>query len=205
MYHIFCLLFGYFIGCFSPAAILSRRKKVDLKQEGTTNLGATNTALVLGTRFGVVVMVMDILKGIIACVTAELLFPELDGAGLLAGLGCVVGHCFPVFLKFRGGKGLASYGGMVLAYSPKVFLVIVIPAVVLMAIFNTGVAVPVFAGLSFPVLVWLRGGTLSQILTAVAASTFLIGMHWGNLKKALAGKDYITTREFLSKHLFGKK
>lgn len=202
--YLFSILIGYLAGCFSPAKILSVRRDVDLKETGTTNLGATNTAIVLGFGSGLLVMVLDILKAVVAYHLCAGLFPETDGAGLAAGAACILGHCFPVFLKFRGGKGLASFGGMVLAFSPKVFLAIVIPAVALMVILNTGVVVPLFAGVTFPVFVWLRGGTLRQIIIAVAAGTFLIGMHVGNLKKFLAGKDYVSTREFFSKY-FPKK
>lgn len=205
MDYLICILTGYLIGCFSPAKILSLRKDVDLKEEGTTNLGATNTAIVLGFGSGVIVMILDILKAVIVYHLCAGLFPELETAGLVAGVSCIVGHCFPVFLKFRGGKGLASFGGMVLAFSPRMFLTIAIPAVALMAILNTGVVVPLFAGVTFPVLVWLKGGSLRQIIIAVAAGTFLIGMHIGNLKKVLAGKDLVSTREFFSKYLPGKK
>lgn len=204
MGYLLSIVIGYLVGCFSPAKILSSRKDVDLKQAGTTNLGATNTAIVLGFGSGVIVMALDILKAVAAYYICAGLFPETDGAGMTGGLACIVGHCFPVFLKFRGGKGLASFGGLVLAFSPKVFLAIVIPAVALMVILNTGVAVPLFAGVTFPVFVWLKGGTVRQIIIAVAAGTFLIGMHIGNLKKFLAGKDYVSTREFFSKH-FPKK
>lgn len=200
MGYLFSIIIGYLVGCFSPAKILSSRRDVDLKEEGTTNLGATNTAIVLGFGSGLIVMVLDMLKAVAAYHLCTGLFPEADGAGMLAGAACIVGHCFPVFLKFRGGKGLASFGGMVLAFSPKVFLTILIPAVALMAILNTGVVVPFFAGVTFPVLIWLKGGTVRQIIIAVAAGTFLMGMHIGNLKKVLAGKDYVSTREFFSKH-----
>ena len=118
---IVILTIGYLIGCISPAALLAKRKNVDLKKEGTKNLGATNTALILGKASGIFVMLIDILKSILSAKLTQMLFPQISYAGMLACIGCILGHCFPVFLHFRGGKGLAAFGGMVLAYDPLFF------------------------------------------------------------------------------------
>ena len=97
---------GYLFGCLNPATWVGRKKHVDLSKTGTKNLGATNTALVLGKKAGYFVLVFDMFKSIFSYRLAKLLFPQLRLAGLIAGIGTILGHCFPVFMNFKGGKGL---------------------------------------------------------------------------------------------------
>ena len=196
---------GYLVGCISPSALLAKMKKVDLKKEGTKNLGATNTALVLGRASGIFVMLFDILKSFCASRLAKWLFPHLVAAGMLACIGAILGHCFPVFLNFQGGKGLAAFGGMVLAYNPWFFLIIVVPGVILMTVLNTGVVVPMLGSLMFPILVYLQSRSLTDTGLALLAGVIIVIMHWGNLKKALANKDVISTKNFYKDILFKKK
>lgn len=201
---ILSLGLGYLIGSVSPAALMGKLKNVNLKEEGTKNLGATNTTLVLGRAAGMFVMLCDILKSFFAHRLAKWLFPQLAVAGLIACIGAIIGHCFPVFLRFQGGKGLAAFGGMVLAYEPWFFAAIVIPGLVLMGIFNTGVAMPLLGSVLFPLLVYFTGGTAAEILCAVLAGVFIIAMHWSNLQKAREKKDVVFVREFFKNNLFKK-
>ena len=193
------LMIGYLIGCIHPAAVLAKVRNVDLKKEGTHNLGATNTALVLGKASGIFVMVFDILKSILSAKLCQMLFPHISYAGMVACIGCILGHCFPVFLHFRGGKGLAAFGGMVLAYNPWFFVMIVIPGVILMIILNTGVAVPMLACVMFPVLVACSHGSVAEISLSVIACILIAWMHRDNLKKAMAKADVVSTRDFFKR------
>lgn len=195
---------GYLIGCINPAAFLSRLKKVNLKEEGTKNLGATNTALVLGRGFGIFVMIFDIFKSFFAAKLSKWLFPQLAVAGLIAAIGAILGHCFPVFLNFQGGKGLAAFGGLVLAYNPWFFLGLIVTGLILMLIFNTGVVMPMYASVMFPILTWLYSGSLPDTLLAVLAGGIIVIMHWGNLRKAREKKDYIQVKAFFRNILFKK-
>lgn len=196
---IMSLGLGYLIGCISPAAWIGKRKHVNLKEEGTKNLGATNTALVLGPNSGIFVMLFDILKSVFSARLCQTLFPQIPFAGLVACIGCILGHCFPVFLRFRGGMGLAAFGGMVLFYNPWFALIILIPGVVLMVILNTGVVVPMLACVMFPILVTCCHGSGMEILLSAVASVFIAWMHRDNLRKALAGADVISTKNFFKK------
>lgn len=201
---ILSLGMGYLIGCISPSAWISKKKNVDLTKEGTKNLGATNTALVLGKAAGIFVMVFDMGKSIFSYKLARYLFPQLAIAGILACIGAIIGHCFPVFMNFHGGKGLAAFGGLVLVYSPRIFLSIVIPGVILMTILNTGVAVPMLASVMFPVMVYLDSGNLDEVLAVIVACVIIVIMHWENLKRAWDRKDVVNTRQFFQK-VFQKK
>ena len=100
---------GYLAGCINPAAWISQKKHVNLKEEGTGNLGATNTAYVMGKKAGYFVLFFDVLKSYFSFKIAEWLFPKLLIAGILASIGCILGHCFPVTMHFQGCKGLAAF------------------------------------------------------------------------------------------------
>ena len=193
---ILCLLIGYSLGCLHPAALLGKLKNVDLKQVGTKNLGATNTMLNLGKLSGAIVMVADIAKSYIACKIAKHLFPLLSAAGLLAGFAAIVGHCFPFYLNFDGGKGLAAFAGLVLAHDPVIFLILAVIAIAAILIVNYGVAMPFSAGVLFPVLSWLRSKSIVLTVLSLASSLLLLVKHWPNIQRARAGNE-IKVREYI--------
>ena len=195
---------GYLIGCMNPAALMSRIKKIDLRKEGTGNLGATNTALVLGRKAGWFVLIFDMLKSIISFKAAKLLFPKFRLAGLAAGLGVLIGHCFPFNMGFVGGKGLASFGGLVLATDPVVFCILLALGLFMAWNLNYGVYLAVTATALFPFLSYLRSGSLHVFLTTATASGIVLALHFGNLRRAITGEDPIHARDGLKK-IFGKK
>ena len=190
---------GYLFGCISPAAILGKLQNVNLKKEGTGNLGATNTALVLGPKSGIFVLVSDIMKSILSAKVCCALFPNLLHAGMIACIGCMLGHCFPIFMDFEGGKGVAVYAGMVLLYNPWFAVPIILFGTLLIILLNTGVAAPLLANVLFPVLIVMQGGDKISLLLAIIASILLVFMHKDNLRKAIDKKDVCTTREFAAK------
>ena len=125
MKYILITLIGYLLGCSNMAFYISRRKHADLRSSGTGNLGASNAVALLGWKAGILTAVHDVGKAFLAVLLAKWLFPELMYAGASAGVACVLGHIFPFWLKFRGGKGFASYWGMTLALNWKLALVII--------------------------------------------------------------------------------
>lgn len=197
------LILGYFMGCMSPAMLVSRRRNVDLKQEGTKNLGATNTALVLGRKAGYFVLIFDMCKAFLSHKLAKLLFPQLRIAGLIAGIGVILGHCFPVTHHFRGGMGLASFGGLVLAQDPALFAVLLALGIGMAFALNYGVYLAVTAATLFPAGCWLT--TRDPAVTAAAAVSggLILFMHRKNLRRAITGEDPIHTRDGLKK-IFSK-
>lgn len=192
-----CLLIGYLLGSLNPAALLGKLKGVNLRKAGTHNLGASNTMLVLGKGYGLLVMVLDIVKAFLAAKLAKLLFPRLAVAAMLAGLGAVIGHIFPFYMNFRGGKGLAAYGGMVMAFRPWMLPFFIVTGLVLMIIFNASVAMPMYAAVLFPILVWFYTKDLTMVLIVTAASVLIIAKHWSNIGKARRGED-LDIRKFIA-------
>ena len=204
MQAILSLGLGYLIGSISPATFVSKRHHVNLQEVGTKNLGATNTAYVLGKAAGIFVMVVDMAKSFFSYRLAKWMFPQLVIAGLLAGFGAILGHCFSAFHHFQGGKGLASFGGLILAYDVWVFLGILIPGLILMAILNTGVAMPMLASVLFPIAVYIKSKSVLLLLAAGLSGVLILLMHRDNLHRFLSGEDKLPVRDFFKKVLPGK-
>lgn len=201
---ILSLSIGYLLGCISPAAWVSKKKHINLKEEGTKNLGATNTTLVLGRKAGYFVLFFDMLKSVFSYKLARALFPHMLAAGLIAGIGVILGHCFPVFLHFEGGKGLASFGGLVLAHDPALFALLLTLGIVLAFLFDYGVYLAVSAAALFPIFTYLRSGSADLFCASAVAGGIVLLMHSGNLRRALTHEDPIHVRDSLKK-IFAEK
>ena len=110
MFRLICIAIGYCIGCIQTAFIMGKLCKTDLSKKGSGNLGTTNALRVLGFKAGAVTFIGDILKGVVSFIIARWLFPDM---GILAGIyacaGTILGHDFPFYLHFKGGKGIAVY------------------------------------------------------------------------------------------------
>ena len=113
---------GYAMGNFSPAYIVGKINGYDVHNTGTGNPGASNTFMLAGKTYGILVAVADILKAAGAGWIAKSLCPNVRRAGLIGSTAAQLGHMFPVLFNFKGGKGFACMGGAVLAYDPKMLL-----------------------------------------------------------------------------------
>ena len=199
---ILSLGIGYLAGSLSPSALVGRLNKTDVRESGTGNLGATNTMLVLGWGAGLFVMVFDLMKSFLSGKLAQLLFPSLRVAGMLCCIGSMVGHCFPVFHHFRGGKGLATFGGLVIYCGVRYVPIVLAAGLAMMLLFDSTVAFPLTVSALLPLLLYAFGRTVAEIWTAVAAGLVLVAMHISNLKKAIAGDEIMHVRGYLKEKLF---
>lgn len=200
---LICLLMGYLIGMISPSALFSRMKHVNMKKEGTGNLGASNALLVLGRSYAVIIMVIDILKAVLAGKLAQWLFPELAAAGFLAGLGAVVGHIYPFYLKFKGGKGLACFGGMVCFYNPWLLVFYLTGGVLLMILANRSIFLPVFVSVTFPIIVLVQTGDWSLFAVAAITAVLIVFAHRKNFGRVKRGEE-APMRELIMTKVFKK-
>ena len=123
MERIFCLLIGYVFGLFQTAYIYGRLHGIDIRNYGSGNAGTTNTLRVFGTKAGLLVLLGDIMKCILAVVITGVIFGDShpDMVYLLkmyTAAGAIIGHNFPFYLKFKGGKGIAATAGLILSFHP---------------------------------------------------------------------------------------
>lgn len=126
MYYILVMITAYILGSSSMSFYLARAKGVDLRKKGSRNLGASNAMILMGWKAGILVGIHDIGKAILAVSAARLLFGDLPYIGALAGVACVLGHIFPFYLHFKGGKGFAAFIGMTLALNWKYAIVMLL-------------------------------------------------------------------------------
>ena len=127
MERIICLLIGYLFGIIQTGFIYGKIKHIDIRKHGSGNAGATNALRTLGWKAGATTFTGDALKAVAAVLLAKLIFadsPQVMLLGLYAGMGVVLGHNYPFYLKFKGGKGIASTVGLMLATDPVIFLTI---------------------------------------------------------------------------------
>lgn len=124
MYYILVMSLAYLLGSSSMSYYIARWKGIDIQNKGSKNLGASNAMIVLGWKAAIIVGIHDIAKSALAVILAITFFGNLPYIGAIAGVCSVLGHIFPFYLKFKGGKGFASYLGMTLALNWKLGLAI---------------------------------------------------------------------------------
>lgn len=156
MYYILVAIFAYILGSSSMSLYISKWKKVDIRDKGSRNLGASNAMLIFGWKYGILVGLHDIGKAAFAVILARLLFPNLEHIGIVAGVFSVLGHIYPFYLKFKGGKGFASYLGMTFALNWKLAFILLLLVVLVTWITDyivvgtalTVLTVPAYYGIS---------------------------------------------------------
>lgn len=124
MNYLIIIFISYALGCSNMAYYIGKIKHVDVLKHGSKNPGASNSMLLFGWKYGILVGIHDIGKSALAAILATILFPELPYAAAVAGVSSVLGHMFPLPFKFHGGKGFASFIGMMLALDWKFGLII---------------------------------------------------------------------------------
>ncbi len=129
MYVLMSILIGYVFGCIHGSQLVGKYKKIDIKKSGVKNAGASNTTILLGWKYGILVALIDIFKGTLAVLLMLYILNEQGISGdaqillvYIAALAVIVGHNFPVTMKFSGGKGTASLVGILLAIDWKIAL-----------------------------------------------------------------------------------
>ncbi|HSQ44719.1 MAG TPA: glycerol-3-phosphate 1-O-acyltransferase PlsY [Ginsengibacter sp.] len=198
MKELILIITAYLIGSIPTALIISKSFfGVDIREYGSGNMGATNTFRVLGAKFGTIVMIGDMLKGILAVALYNLLpyylTNELDRTNLMIGLGlaAVLGHIYPVWAQFRGGKGVATLFGMLLAIQPVVAASCV--GVFLLVLFLTRYVSlsSILAGVALPICVlWVYNEKeVFYRVFAVAVAALVVLTHQKNISRLLKGNE----------------
>lgn len=189
MEYILTALGAYLLGCSNLAYYICKIKKVDIRTGGSGNLGASNTTTLLGWYAGIAVAFHDAGKALLAVILANLFFPEVPYIGAVAGVASVLGHIFPFYLKFKGGKGFASYIGMTFALNWKLALVIlglVILATVITDYIVVGTTLTI---LTVPVYEGMAEGSLILALILCIATVVIIYKHRMNYVRIFNGTE----------------
>ena len=192
MYRLVSLLIGYAFGCIQSGYFLSRRVAgIDIREHGSGSAGMTNTMRVLGFKWGAMVFVADVAKTIAAFVVASLIFGWEAGiyAGLYAGLGAVLGHDFPFYLRFKGGKGVASTIGLAFMLDWRVGLIVCGTAVLLIFITRYVSIASMALSLAIPASLALLGHSIETVMITMLLCAISWRLHKGNVQRLLDGKE----------------
>ncbi|MBM7854632.1 glycerol-3-phosphate acyltransferase PlsY [Desulfohalotomaculum tongense] len=186
---IISLIIGYLLGSVPTGYLLARCwKGIDIRQYGSGNIGATNVWRTLGAAPGLVVLLIDMAKGAAAVLIAR--YFGGTGAELAAAVGALLGHSYPLFLKFRGGKIIATGAGIIFTISPLsglVGLVLFASAVILTRYVSVA---SMTAAVSIPVSFYLLHMERPYIVFAAAVAAFAIYKHRSNIKRLITGTEF---------------
>lgn len=198
MNELLLILLAYLIGSIPTSLIVSKSQfNIDIRDYGSGNAGATNTFRVLGSKWGTIVMFFDMLKGLIAAKLAYLI-PfysqnefELTNFQIGLGLAAVLGHIFPIWAEFRGGKGVATLFGLIIAVSP--WTALSCSGVFLLVLFLTRFVSlsSILASLAFPVfiLVIFNVDNTAYRIFAIAVALLVIMTHQKNISRLISGNE----------------
>lgn len=186
---ILAALLGYLLGSINAAIIITKIfLHSDVRAQGSHNAGTANVARVFGPWIGLATLVLDILKTIAALALGNLL---LGAPGIaIACLGCLAGHCWPMFFQFRGGKGVAVTAGIALYLDWRVFLVLLVVYVLAFLLLRTASIASLSGVTLLPAAMALFGGfTIWHYIAACAGVAVVWVMHRGNLSRLFHGEE----------------
>ncbi len=191
---LFCLIFGYVFGCFSTGYFIGKLKKVDIRNYGSGNIGTTNALRTLGAKAGAITLLGDAFKAVIPMLLVRyVFFGNSDIAQLLSlyvGLGVVLGHNYPVWLKFKGGKGIAATGGVMIAFDILI-VAFALPLFILIVAITRYVSLgSLYVALFFPVWILIRyPGNIHMLILSLVFMVLAFIKHSSNIKRLINGTE----------------
>jgi len=184
------ILAAYLFGAVPFGLLIAKSRGVDIRKQGSGNIGATNVLRVLGKGWGIFTFVLDALKGFLPA----FFFPAIGGVdaeyGVLFGMAAIIGHSFPVYLKFKGGKGVATSAGMLLGVAPAAVGIGFLCWIICMFVSRYVSLSSIVAAVAVATTVWIRGDkgpVVSGALTVLAV--LVVWLHRANIRRLLNGTE----------------
>lgn len=197
--YIIVAVIAYLLGSISFSVIISKKMAgFDVREKGSGNAGSTNVLRTVGKKAAVLTLICDVLKGVVAVLIATLvgkIWKDLDGALLvqLAGIFVIIGHTFPIFFKFKGGKGVATSLGVLLITNWQIGLICLVFALVLMALTQMVSVGSIGAAILYPVLtIFITQNyivTGNYIISSIIIAVLVVFKHRSNVKRLLSGTE----------------
>ena len=181
----------YIIGSVPFGVIIGKLwKGIDVRQFGSGNIGSANVLRTLGPIPAAIVLVGDTVKGVIGVLISRWLVPGSPSVDVLAGLGCIAGHNWSAFLKFGGGRGVATSFGVLVGLNWRVALVALLAWTIVVAISRYISLGSVAGGISVPISMWCFARELPYVVFGFAVMIFVIYRHLPNIKRLTAGQEF---------------
>ena len=190
MIWILCFLTSYLAGTVPFGTIIARKVAgLDITQKGSGNIGATNVARELGLKWGLLTLMLDLLKGFLPVLVFTLFMPDHAIGHAMVGLSALLGHQFSIFKRFKGGKGVATALGIYLALAPLSALM-AIPFFILTVAVSDFVSLGSMLGASImPILLALQGTSWHIIAASVVMAVLICIKHADNIQRLLRGEE----------------
>ncbi|MDF7799508.1 glycerol-3-phosphate 1-O-acyltransferase PlsY [Pontiellaceae bacterium B1224] len=181
---------AYLVGAIPFGLLVARLNGVDIREKGSGNIGATNVFRVIGKGWGIFTMILDALKGFIPAFFFPMLGNVDPVCGVLFGFAAIIGHTFPVYLKFKGGKGVATSAGMLLGVAPVAVGVGLIFFIITVVISRYVSLASIIAAVAVGITVWVEGEKPMVVKVALSIlSLLVIWLHRTNIKRLMNGTE----------------
>ena len=185
---ILVLVVSYLLGCIQTGVIISGAQHVDIRAHGSKSTGTTNVFRVLGAKASLVTFVGDVLKGVLACLLGLWLLGNTGAS--LAGIVVVLGHMYPIFYKFKGGKGVATSLGTSLVLNPLLGLILLAVSAVGIAITHVVSIFSIVSLVAFGLInPFLCKGDVAEIIYSIVLALLVVWAHRTNIKRLLSGTE----------------
>jgi glycerol-3-phosphate acyltransferase PlsY len=199
MQAFFAIIIGYVFGCIQPAYILSKLVgKMDIREQGSGNAGASNITAIMGWKYGFIVGLVDILKGIFAVLVVKWIYPGSPDLAYLSGIMAILGHIFPFYMKFRGGKGVATLVGMMFGLNWKLGLLFVLLVALPALLADFIVAGSFTAFIALPIVTYILEYPIALTLISVCLTILCFYLHRANIQRII-NKEELKIRAVLKK------
>jgi len=189
---VFLIVASYLIGAVPFGLLLSRSSGIDIRTQGSCNIGATNVARLLGKKMGILTLLLDVAKGFFPMFVTALIIGHGPGRNLLialSGAATVLGHMYPVYLGFKGGKGVATGLGVFLYLAPLSVLFSLLLFIVAVALSGFVSLGSLLASAAIPLWLFLLGEATWKILLSIFIGCMIWFKHVPNIKRLLAGTE----------------
>jgi glycerol-3-phosphate acyltransferase PlsY len=191
IHYIWTALAAYFTGSIPTGYLFAKARGVDIRKTGSGNIGATNVFRILGKGAGIAVLLIDAMKGFIPCKFYH--FGAAPGTlethALIAGLFAILGHNYTCWLRFKGGKGIATSAGVLLALTPKGFLIVLLVWIIVFFISKFVSLASILAAAALPFAVYFTGGARRIVMLSAVLGALAIYKHKTNIQRLLSGTE----------------
>ncbi|MCY6483304.1 glycerol-3-phosphate 1-O-acyltransferase PlsY [Clostridium aestuarii] len=181
---------GYLLGNVQAAYILGKLvKKIDIREHGNSNAGASNVTTVMGWKYGIITALVDIMKAVVAVLIIEAIWTDSSFLPFIAGIFVILGHVFPIFLGFKGGKGTASIIGMVLAIDYRIAVILII-SIIIITIITDYIAIGTIVIVSIlPVAIYIANYPMQAVIVCIVIAVLSIYKHVPNVKRIIKKEE----------------
>ncbi len=186
LHTLITILIGYAFGCIQAAYIISKMiGNMDIREHGSGNAGASNITTIMGLKYGFIVGLVDVLKGLLAVLVIKWIYPDSPDLAYLSGIMAIIGHIFPFYMKFRGGKGVAALAGMMFGLDWKLGILFVL-LVAVPAFLTDYIVIGSFTAFTaLPIVTYLAGYRWIFTIIGICLTVLSFYLHRGNIQRII--------------------